>query len=345
MHSDNRMRSAHTAAFDPIWLDSNENPYGVLPRAEAAMRSTLPFGNRYPFRAASELTQRIARYHEVPENHVTLGAGSTEVLRMAVHAFSGRYKRLILANPTFHAIGSYAKAAGAELVEVALTAGFGHDLEAMLKAARIGEGLVYVCNPNNPTGGVIPSDDLAKFIANVPPAYAVLVDEAYHHFAVGCPGYATLLGHPRVIVARTFSKVYGMAGLRLGYAIASEELTTAMCPHQLDTNINVIAAAGAMASLDDEAGMHAAVQRVVADRDEFLRQARLRNLAVLPSAANFAMIRTGESAKVVNQKFAEQRVYIGRPFPPLNDFVRITFGTPSEMKRFWTAWDRVMGAS
>ncbi len=239
-------------------------------------------------------------------------------------------------------IATYARAAAAEVVPVALTAGFEHDLQAMLKATGIGAGLVYVCNPNNPTGGVTPSDDLAEFIARVPSGYAVLVDEAYHHFATGCPGYATLLGHPRVIVARTFSKVYGMAGMRVGYAIASEKLTAAMCVHQLDTNISVVAAAGAMASLEDEAGTHAAVRRTLADRNEFLRQAKLRNLAVLPCAANFAMIRTGQSASAINQKFAKQGIHIGRPFPPLNDFIRITFGTPSEMKRFWTVWDRIM---
>jgi histidinol-phosphate aminotransferase len=343
MH-DALLRSTDSAAFDIVWLDSNENPYGALPSAAVAMRRALRFGNRYPFRAATQLIERIAHYHQVGASHVTLGAGSTEVLRMAVHAFSGLGKRLILANPTFHAIATYATAAGAELVPVALTPDFGHDLEAMLKAASIGAGLVYVCNPNNPSGGVTPSDDLADFIAHLPSAYAVLVDEAYHHFAIGCPGYATLLGHPRVIVARTFSKVYGMAGMRLGYAVASEELTTVINLHQLDTNINVVAAAGAMASLDDEVGMNAVVRRVEANRNEFVRQAKVRNLAVLPSAANFAMIRTGQSASAINKKFAEQGVHVGRPFPPLNDFVRITFGTPSEMKRFWTVWDNIMAA-
>ena len=325
-----------------VILSSNENPYGPLPRASEAMLSALPQGNRYAFRQTSDLVERLARYHSVPPERVVLGNGSTEILKMAVCGFTGPGKKLVYASPTFEAAAGYAQTVGAELIAVPLTSSYAHDLDAMLAATRSGTGLVYICNPNNPTASITPYSDLQEFVRRLPGAFAVLIDEAYHHFAVGAPGYGSFLGHDKVIVARTFSKVYGMAGIRLGYGVSSPEMLEPMRRHQLETNINTLAGAAGIASLDDDAAMQAAARRIIADREEFLRQTVAQKLRVIPTLANFAMVDARRPAREVIQAFNQRNILIGRPFPPFDTHVRISFGTPEEMKSFWQAWDRVV---
>src|ERR1051325_1350020 len=247
-----------------IILSSNENPYGALPKAADAMRSALPLGNRYAFRQTSELADKIASYCTCTRQQVALGNGSTEILKMAVAAYCGPGKKLIYCWPTFEAAPGYAKAMGTELVELPLTKSYAHDLDAMLAAAQKGgSGLVYICNPNNPTATLTPYSDMKTFVDKVPSSFGILIDEAYHHFAVGQPGYDTFLGNPRVILARTFSKVYGMAGIRLGYAVATVENIKKMDAHKLDTNINAVACAGGLSSLEDDPAMTTAAKRIV----------------------------------------------------------------------------------
>jgi histidinol-phosphate aminotransferase len=328
-----------------VILSSNENPYGALPKAADAMRSALPLGNRYAFRQTSELADKIASYCTCTRQQVSLGNGSTEILKMAVAAYCGAGKKLIYCWPTFEAAPGYAKAMGTELVELPLTKSYAHDLDAMLAAAQKGgSGLIYICNPNNPTATLTPYADMKTFVDKVPASYGILIDEAYHHFAVGQPDYDTFLGNPRVILARTFSKVYGMAGIRLGYAVATVENIKKMDQHKLDTNINACACAGGLASLEDDPAMTVAAKRIVADREEFARQAAARKLTMVPSAANFAMVRSGQPAAGLGQKFAEKNILVGRPFPSMNDYLRVSFGTPAEMKQFWTAWDEIVKA-
>ncbi len=327
-----------------VILSSNENPYGPLPHALDAMRAALPVGNRYAFRQTGELVDKLAAYNKVATNRVVVGNGSTEILKMAVAGYTGPGKKLIYGAPTFEAAAGYAQGCGAELVPVALTKSFAHDLDAMLAATKTGSGLIYICNPNNPTASITPFNDLKEFVRRVPGTYAVLMDEAYHHFAVGFPGYDTFMGQDKVIVARTFSKVYGMAGVRLGYAVSSPDMLKPMLPHQLDTNINAMAAAAGAASLDDDTAMNETAKRMVADREEFLKQAKTRNLTVVPTLANFAMLRSGRPARQLGSAFSEKGILVGRPFPAMDDHLRVSFGTPTEMQKFWVAWDEIMKA-
>jgi histidinol-phosphate aminotransferase len=326
-----------------VILSSNENPYGALPKAAAAMSSSLPMGNRYAFRQTSELADKIATYCTCSREQVTLGNGSTEILKMSVAAFAGGpSKRLVYCWPTFEAAPGYAKSMGAQLVELPLTKSYAFDLDAMLDATKTGSGLVYICNPNNPTASITPYSDMKTFVDKVPASYAILIDEAYHHFAIGQPGYDTFLGNPRVILARTFSKVYGMAGIRLGYAVATKENIAKMNPHKLDTNINAVACAGGLSSLEDDPAMQDAAKRMVADRQEFLKQASMRKIKTVPCVANFAMIYSGQPAADLGKKFADKNILVGRPFPSMNEYLRVSFGTPAEMKQFWTAWDELV---
>jgi histidinol-phosphate aminotransferase len=324
-----------------IILDSNENAYGMFPSAERAANEAVHGGNRYP--AEMPLVEKLAAYHKVPVARVMTGYGSSEILAAAVHAFTGPNRKLLQAAPTFELPAHHARAQGTAVVSTPLTSSYAHDLGAMLSAAGSDTGLVYVCNPNNPTASLTPRRDIESFLAKLPASAYVLIDEAYHHFAGGSADYVSFLekpvDDPRVIVARTFSKVYGMAGMRLGYAVAAEPAIQAMQAWQLANNGNVVALAAALTALDDDAALRAAVARNAADRAEFIHQAESRKLRPIPSYANFVMMETGRPVRGLIMHFRDHNVSIGRPFPPMENFARVSLGRPQEMAEFWRVWD------
>jgi histidinol-phosphate aminotransferase len=334
-------RAARTGG--PILLNSNENAYGAFPSVHAAMQRGLEVCNRYPEDDA--FVERVAALHKVKAEQVLVGCGSTEILKIAASAFIGPGKKLVQASPTFEVLGwTYARAAGAEVVRVPLAKNSAHDLDAMLAACGAETGLVYICNPNNPTASLTPRSDLDTFLKKLPAGVVVLMDEAYHHF-VDSPDYTSYLDRPaedeRVLVARTFSKVYGLAGARLGYSVAPLKLTEAMRPHRLWDNANQMVLHGATAGLDDSVAMHAAVQRNARDRAEFVRQAQARKVSLVPSQANFVMMHTGRPVREVIAHFRQQNILVGRPFPPMETHLRVSLGRPAEMQAFWKAWDQM----
>jgi histidinol-phosphate aminotransferase len=331
-----------------ILLNSNENAYGPLPKTTAIMQQALTWANRYPDFDYEALTATIADVHKVRANQVLAGCGSTEILRVAASAFLAPGKKLIVASPTFEAIAAYADSTGARIVSVPLTSSYAHDLDAMLAQASSAPSLTYVCNPNNPTASLTPRKDLDSFIGKLPANAYVLIDEAYHHFATSSPDYVSFLdrpsANPRVIVARTFSKIYGMAGMRLGYSISSADTAQQMRRFQLQDNVNMVAAQAGVESLQDTEEMQSAVQRNAGDRQEFFAQAGRRGLKPIPSYANFLMMDVGRPMIEVNRHFSDNGILIGRRFPPMNDFIRVSLGRPEEMQQFWKVWDRMKPA-
>ena len=242
---------SRATAFEPcrqdhgfVRLNSNENAYGPSPTVEELIRSSGGSANRYPLRECRWLLERIAGVNHANPEQVLLGCGSTEILRMAAFAFLGGGKQLIQASPRFEAIEHYARSAGSEVISVRLTPAFAHDLDGMLVRAGASTTLVYICNPNNPTASLTPRKDIESFIANLPASTFVIIDEAYHHYANQSGTYASFidraLDDERVIVTRTFSKVYGLAGLRLGYAVASPKVISQMQKFATEANINAI---------------------------------------------------------------------------------------------------------
>jgi histidinol-phosphate aminotransferase len=323
-----------------ILLDSNENPYGPLPSALKAMHEALGRANRYP--EPEELTAHIATYDHVTDSQVLLGTGSTEILKAAVYAFVGPGKNLVMGDPAFEAPRMIVEMAGGETRKVPLTGSFAHDLDAMAKRADTNTGLIYICNPNNPTASITPAADIEEFLNKIPGNAVVLIDEAYHHFADGQPNYRSFMDHAgdRVIIARTFSKIYGMAGMRLGYGVSSPAVIEKLSAFCLFMNMNMVTIAGGLASLDDDSTMKLAAQRNAADRAEFLKQATSRNVTVISSYANFFMVKTGKPVKDVITGFKHENILIGRPFPPMLDWIRVSLGLPDEMKTFWRLWDK-----
>jgi histidinol-phosphate aminotransferase len=326
-----------------VRLNSNENAYGPSPKVAEAILAAVGRANRYPMGEYKSLTERIAHFHNVKLEQVLLGCGSTEILRVAAFAFLGTGKQLIQASPTFEAIEHYARAAGSEAISVRLAPTYAHDLDGMLARAAATTTLVYICNPNNPTASLTPRKDLETFIGKLPASTFVVIDEAYHHFAGQSGAYASFIDHPlqdeRVIVARTFSKVYGLAGLRLGYAVASPKVIEQMRKFITQMNLNAIVTQAAAAALDDTDGVNHAIERNENDRQEFFNQAMGRWLKPIDSHANFVMMNTAHSADEMIQDFYKRNVLIGRHFPPLDTYIRVSLGRPEEMRAFWQAWD------
>jgi histidinol-phosphate aminotransferase len=325
----------------PLLLNSNENAYGPFPSV-LALANPFQGVNRYP-EHSDVIAERLAAQNKVDVSRVVTGCGSGEILRVSAYAFTGRGRKLVTAAPTFEGIGRYAEAVDAEVIRVPLTASFTHDLGAMLHAAGSDAGLIYICNPNNPTGNVTPRAEIEDFINKLPRKTHVLIDEAYHDFVPASADYVSFLDRPvddpRVIVARTFSKVYGLAGMRLGYGISARNTCEEMRKHRLQFSINIFVTRCALTAMDDSAAYRQAVQRNAADRDEFMRQAAARNLKAIPSSTNFVMMHTGRPIQSLIDYFEKNNIKIGRPFPPFDTHARISLGTPSEMQQFWRVWD------
>jgi len=335
------------ALASPIRLSANENAYGPSSAALQAVRDALAESGRYPDEAADRLAAVLGGHHGLSAAHVLLGCGSSEVLKLAVAAATGRALPLVMAEPSFEAPAVYARNAGVEVVKVPLTPDYRHDLSRLLAAAR-GGGLVYVCNPNNPTASVTPAAELRGFLEAVPPATVVLVDEAYHDFASG-GGYETVMAlvaaRPNLIVARTFSKIYGMAGLRCGYGVAQPELLARLHAQQAWDSLNLPGLVAAIASIGDRAHVEASRRRNLEVRDECCRTLAARGLRVIPSQANFFMVDLERPVKPVIAGLRDQGVEVGRLFPALPTHLRVTVGTRSEMQTFLAALERVMAAA
>jgi histidinol-phosphate aminotransferase len=233
--------------------------------------------------------------------------------------------------------------AGARLAAVPLTKAHAHDLDAMLAAVDGDTRLVYVCNPNNPTGSLTRRADLDRFLEAVPSATYVLVDEAYHHFVGGSADYASLIGRaalrPRTIVTRTFSAVYGLAGLRIGYAVGDPETVRLLRGGGLSDAVTVPGAMAAMAALADQEHVRRCVKRNADIRQEFFNQANARMLRAIDSHTNFVLLDTQRAADQVADHFRRHGILIGAPAADLRRYVRVSLGTEEEMQRFWRTWD------
>jgi histidinol-phosphate aminotransferase len=332
---------AATPRESVVRLSANENPYGPSPAALAAIRDALPLAWRYPDEAAEQLAETIAHLHGVPANHILLGDGSSEILKLAALAFTGRDRKLAMAVPAFEAIGLYARASGVDVATVPLDRHYAHDLAAL---AATNASLIYICNPNNPTGSITPSSAMHAFLDKLPATSIALVDEAYHHYA-GRSDYesvaALVKSRPNLIVARTFSKIYGMAGLRCGYAIAQPDLIRSMEAQAQWDSLNILALAAARASLGDTQHVAEGKRRNRETRDALVASMKDMGHDVIPSQTNFVMIDTGRDVKPLIGALRGRGVQVGRLFPALPHHLRVTIGKPPQMERFVDAFRAV----
>lgn len=337
-----RPRAVHASlekgeAADLIQLNSNENPYGPSEKALQAMTAAQAVACRYPDSLETEMVEAVAAHHKVAADRVVLGCGSSEILRLCDAAFLAPGRTAVAAEPTFEAVLGYAGVNGGIPVKVPLDAGFRHDLAAMAKACDARTGLVYVCNPNNPTGTIVSGDALVDFLGRVPAQATVLVDEAYHHF-VEDPAYrsmdSVLDRFPNLIVARTFSKIYGMAGMRLGYALCSAKNAQTLREHGFWGNLNAAVLAAGRASLEDQGFAARQRERMNATRRWLVAELQKDGRRVIPSEANFVMVEIGRDVTPVIAAFRAKKVLVGRRFAALPTWLRITVGTQDETAAF-----------
>ena len=335
-----------------VRLSSNENPFGPSTKARRAMTDAFEFACRYPDDQADALVAALAKQDGVPPEHVLLGAGSSEILEICAIAFTGRGAEragaggtLVVGDPTFELIARHASFHGAEVVKVPLTSSYGHDLPQMAAAAK--GGLIYVCNPNNPTASLTPKDEVRNLITSAPRETMILVDEAYHHY-VESPDYESVIplvrDHPNLIVARTFSKIYGMAGLRCGYCVAQPEVLERLRPLQSSDSVNIMALAAGLGSLSDP-------EQVVKNRRLNAQTRKMVTVELermgyesIPSQGNFIMTDVKRPVPPLIQAMKERKVQIGRLFPSLPNHMRLTIGKEAEMKAFLSAFRQVMGS-
>jgi histidinol-phosphate aminotransferase len=319
-----------------VRIGSNENPFGPGPGALRAIQGNLGEANRYPFRALGELTESIASTLRVDSSQIVVGCGSSELLDAAVATFTSADRGLVTAEPTFEAPAGHATDRGAQVVSVRVDASGRLDLDGMLERST-GCGLVYLCNPNNPTATVHGASAVTGFLERLrqrSPEATVLIDEAYHEY-VDDPAYRTAiplaLADPRVIVTRTFSKVHGMAGLRVGYAVGQAETVGRLRPWIGSLSMSILGAAAARASLGDAA--HIESQRVMnrQTRASALEAFRAAGFTAFDSQANFIMVNIRREARAFGAACLARGIQIGRPFPPLDQYARISMGTPDEM--------------
>ena len=327
-----------------VRLDRTGNPLGPSPKTMAAMLDAAQAAaHRYSDAEAEALRKKIARFHSLPEGRVVLGCGSTEILRMAAETFLGPGRSAIVARPTFEPMRACAERTGAEVIAVPLRLDYSHDLASMLSRTTVSTGLVYICNPNNPTGTLTRRRDIEAFVRELPETTNVLIDEAYHHYAGESADYASFIDRPiddgRVIVCRSFSKVYGLAGLRVGYAVASPDTARRLNASRLADGVNVVAACAAMAALDDREYVAASAGRNLDDRQEFVNQAHARMLKPIDSHANFVMMNTERAAEDVVERFRRDGIVLPPPAPGFERHVRVSLGRPADMQAFWGTWD------
>lgn len=327
-------------AGDWVELNANENPYGPGPKAREAITQCEPVASRYPDALEGRVITAIAKLHHVDPANVLLGCGSGEILRVADLAFLRSDKKVVAAEPTFEAVLSFARMMHAEGIKVPETADHRHDLKAMAAACGSSAGLVYVCNPNNPTGTVVSKQDMGEFFQRVPKNTMILVDEAYHHF-VDDPRYASAfewMGKvPNLIIARTFSKVYGMAGMRLGYAVGSAENIRAMGEHSLPNRANTAVLSAAIASLEDQAHVADQKAKLNGTKKWLYKELEKDGRKYIPSEANFVMVDVSGDVQPLIRKFQDKHILVGRKFPSLGNWMRISIGTPKEMETFVAA--------
>ncbi len=337
-----------------IRIGGNENPLGPGPTALEALLAELDQSGRYPFNSrvsSGDLVDTLAGTCGATPAHITIGAGSSEILRNAVRLYASADRPVVTGGLSYGSPITASKRYGYPWQAVPLDNELRLDLTAMAQAAR-GAGMVYVCNPNNPTATLHPASAIERFIGQVhdaSPETLILVDEAYHEYATD-PAHQTMIPvaieRRNVVVARTFSKAYGMAGLRLGYGVGHPETIELLRRHELSANANVLAIAAAVASLRDpghierERARNAEVRRFTTD---FFADA---GFASTESQTNFMFVELGRPAAAFREACAARDVFVARDFPPMEKtHCRISFGTMDEMRRACEVFAEVLGAA
>ena len=332
-------RKPHSS--DGVMIDSNENPLGPSQSARDAISAIIPQGGRYLDNLTDDLIHTFAQLEGLNPDHVHAFPGSTPALHFGVIAFTSPQKSYVTADPGYEAGMFAAGASQARVVKVPLTKTYAHDVKAMLAAAP-DAGLFYICSPNNPTGTLTPHADIENLVENKPKGSIVMVDEAYIHFCDAPSTLGLVKAGKDVVVLRTFSKTYGMAGLRCGLAVARPDLLDKIMERAGWNFMPVTALVAASASLKDPNLVPERKRINAVIRRETFQWLDRNGYSYIPSESNCFLLDTKRPGKEVIDAMAQQKVFIGRIWPVMPKWVRITVGTHDEMQQFQTAFQKVM---
>ena len=324
-----------------VKIDSNENPLGPCKEAIEAMNAILPNGGRYSFFLPAELQELLGSQEGVKQNYVQVHDGSSAPLLQAVLSFTSPTKPFVIADPGYEAGAEAAKFIGAKIVQVPLNKDYSHDVKAM--AAVPNAGLIYICNPNNPTGTMTKKEDIEWLVANKPAGSIVMIDEAYIHFAgkEQNTSVSMVAADKDVIILRTFSKLYGMAGLRAGIVMGRPDLLKKTRGFGINWN-PVTSMVGAAASLKAK-NLIPERKKINADnRDTTIAFLEKKSFKVIPSVSNKFMVDTKRPTREAIAALRKENIFVGRPWPALPTHIRVTVGTKEEMEKFQAAFVKVM---
>ncbi len=330
-------------------LASNENPYGPSEAVMKAMNDAWKYSNRYNYPNGG-LVEAIAAHHGVKPENVLIGAGSAEILKAADDAFLPDHRKVVGVEPTFETVYRYATNSKAQAIAVPLRADYMVEMKEIIRITKLNArdvGLVYICNPNNPTGNVVHKDDIKLLLDGIPEEIPVLIDEAYHHF-VDNPDYETSLKYVlqgrKVIITRTFSKIAALAGMRLGYGIAPKEAVDQMRSVLYGSSINALVRHGGVAALKDTSYESKIRQLTRQMREQTMTELKSMGYELIPSDTNFFMVNIKKDVAQAGEEFRKKGILVGRKFPPMDQWLRVSVGTPDEMKRFMTAFKEICPA-
>ena len=333
---------------DVIKLASNENPFGVSPKALAAMRGALETTNVYPDGASYDLRMAIAQRFGFSLDEVAAGNGADDLVLELSMVYLDEGDEVIVSRSSFPIYDIYTHAMRAKLVKTPLVPGYRIDLDAMARAMNARTRIVYVCNPNNPTGTMVTAAELDRFMARVPDSVLVVLDDAYAEMA-DSPEFPDSLGYVRegrrnVLVLRTFSKVYGLAGIRIGYGFGHRDTIAPLFKVKPAFNVNSVAQAAGIAALDDEEFVRFTVSENRKGRESLYGEFRRLGLEFAESHTNFVLVRIGPEAGVVQQRLLREGVIV-RPCAAydLPECLRVSIGTMPQNERFVAALERVLG--
>ena len=326
----------------PLWLNYNENSLGMSPQAVvAAQRATRDSGNRYPDAAVEKLRAALADLHGVPTEQVILGNGSTEVIQAIVTVAEGRGAKLIEPAPTFGDARRYSEAEGLDMIQVPVGNGFETDVAALRKQAETTPGtlLINICNPNNPTGTIVDHAALTDWISKAPDNHIFLIDEAYFDYAQSNSAYSSVLpliksGKENLILTRTFSKIYGMAGMRIGYGVAAPATAREVRKFAAGYNLSAAGTAAALASLADTNFYKHSLKSNQLAKSTLLNTLDQLGLERIESNTNFVLHRIEGKLADYAARMADNGIYIGRRMTKEDGWNRISIGTPQEMLEF-----------
>jgi histidinol-phosphate aminotransferase len=334
---------------DIVWLNANENPLGPPKSSLTAMADVLHASGRYHYQEVREVYATLAASEDLQPENILVGSGSSEMLHAAVDAFTAPDRPMVVMFPTYEGPPEVARSMHRQVIQVPLLPDYSADVHKLAEAAdKNHAGLIYMCNPNNPTASITPKADISWLARNLPSDTVLLIDEAYIHFG-DSPDLESAMPFVRlaknVVVARTFSKIYGMAGVRAGFVCAPAGLIDRMRPFRNNV-ISIIAMRAVLAALAESHTLiperRAINARVRADLCAWLKQ---RNLPYIAPQANFMMIDVGRNAREFVTKMPPMGVAVGRPFPPLDNMLRVTIGTEPEMQKFRDVFWKVYQAS